>query len=285
MKHPPARTLAASTLCASQQPLPTALERVRALGFDAIDLPTQEGWAHVDPSALADDTAATTRWLRETLGDIDIVSLNAGTGAEGGEELRRVRALIDLAQEIEAPVITLPAARVGAGALRDDMERTRSFVRAAQGTGVTITLETHRGTEWEDPRTVIRYLEEVPELRVTLDPSHFTTGPHSHLGFSELLPAVRHVHLRSGGDDPSQIQVPAGEGVLPESELLEMLANAGYEGDLTVEYVDTIDGVDALAETGRMRELILASPRTVGRMRNSSGAGGAARGSGTGFHR
>lgn len=250
-------TLAASTLCASRRPFPEALEVLRSLGFGAVDLPLHEGWAHVDPSALADDPAGVTARVLQELDGWEVVALNAGAGtSDADEELRRVRALLRLAGALGAPVLTLPSGALDGPSVEDDLTRVRRFVRVADDLGVTLTLETHRFTHWEDPRTVARYVEEVPGLGITLDPSHFTTGPHADLGFAELLPAVRHVHLRSAGPDWSQIQLPAGQGTLDLPALLTALGRIGYRGSSSVEHVDTIPGIDHVHETARMAELV-----------------------------
>lgn len=250
------RSLAASTLCASRRPLPEALDVLRELGFHAVDLPLHQGWAHVDPSRVADDPAGVAAELTDLLGDLRVVALNAGTGTVDAEELRRVEALLGLASDLGAGVLTLPAAALDGPGVPADIRRVRRFVERAADHGVRLTLETHRFTTWEDPRTVARYLDEIDGLGVTLDASHFVTGPHAHQGFADLLPAVAHVHLRSAAGDWSGIQLPAGTGSLPEPELLDALLAAGYAGSWSIEYVDTIPGVDHVLETRRMRDMV-----------------------------
>jgi sugar phosphate isomerase/epimerase len=250
-------TLAASTLCASRRPLAEALQVLRDNGFRAVDLPAHEGWAHVSPSALADEPARVTAEVEADLGDLPVVALNAGAGtSDPVEELRRVEALLTLAADLGARVLTLPAGPLEGPGVEDDLVRVRRFVDRAADVGVRMTLETHRFTTWEDPRTVVRYVEEIDGLGVTLDPSHFTTGPHAHLGFESVLPAVAHVHLRSAGDDWSTIQLPAGSGNLSEPDLVARLRATGYDGAFSVEYVDTIPGVDHVLEARRMADLV-----------------------------
>lgn len=254
-------TVAASTLLASQRPLTEALDLVVAQGFEAVDLPLHQGWAHLDPSDLADDLRGHTARLVDLLGErgVRTVALNAGAGAEGAEEERRVDALIALAQDLGATVITLPSGGQDRP-VAEGVGRARRLVALAAGSGVRMTFETHRFTAWEDPRVVRQHLDEVEGLGVTLDASHFTTGPHQDLGLTgligPLLPEVAHVHLRAAGRDWSEIQLPAGDGTLDQAALLTTLADAGYAGALSVEYVDTIAGVDHVREAGRMRELV-----------------------------
>lgn len=239
--------IAGSSLLYSRLSFEESCRRLSALGFDAVDVALQEGWAHVDPSSVvgavaetADDVEAVCRSA-----GLDPVALNVDAGdVTLATEVDRVEAVVELASALDIGVVTLPAAGVDAS-LADDCSRFRTLVDLTDGTDVTLTVETHWGTLTEDPVTAAKYAGEVPGLRYTLDPGHFVAGEHpTDDPWRELLDDVAHVHVRQAGSGWDEIQLPPDAGDLDVQSFLRSLRRAGYDGVLTVEYIDSLDGVD-----------------------------------------
>jgi len=217
--------------------------------------------------------AATTARVGDRLGELDPVAVNAGLDSDpdGPDEREQVRALAALADAVGAGVVTLPAratdggdgddaGRSGSSAHDADLRRFRGLVAAAAAYDATLTVETHRFQHTEAPAVALTYARRVDGLELTLDPAHFAAGPYWAPGcYDDLLPHVAHVHVRQAGASWDAIQLPHDDpdGRLDFQRLLDRLRDVGYDGALTVEYIDSLDGVDpdtAAREARRTRE-------------------------------
>lgn len=247
--------LAASTLTFSRLPLAAALDGLVGLGCTAVELAAHEGWAHVAPSALVADPAAPQETVAAVArSGLGVVALNAGTrAADATVACRRVEALADLAAALGASVLTLPA---GQGTTAAAAERFAPLLAAAQARGVTLAVETHIGALTEDPQAALALCQALPGLRLTLDPSHYWSGPAQGRGWEAIVPLVAHVHLRDAGRAGwDQIQMAPGQGDVDWDAVLTALRQAGYAGALAAEYLDTlpvVGGDTAATATAQM---------------------------------
>jgi len=238
--------IAGSSLIYSRLGLEAACDRLSDLGFDAVDVAMQEDWAHVDPSdavGAVDETAECVDAACRSAG-LDPVALNVSAGDVPLDvEAERIDAVVDVAAALDVDVLTLPAASTDAS-LADDLDRFRTLVDVAADRAVTLTVETHWGTHTEDPAVAAEYVASVPGLGYTLDPGHFVVGDHSlDRAMADLLDDVAHVHLRQAGTGWAEIQLPVDEGRIDVASVVESLRESGYDRTLTVEYIDSLDGV------------------------------------------
>ena len=231
--------LAASSLTFSHLPLEPALEALRGLGCTAVELAVHEGWAHVNPSALAGDpqlVESTAEAVRRA--GLRAVALNAGLRTADAETARRqAAALADLAHRLGARILTLPAGR-DLGAATGWLAPLLATVQAR---GVTLAVETHIGALTESPEAAVALCRALPGLRLTLDPSHYWAGPAQGRGWEAVLPLVVHLHLRDAGRGGwPEIQMAPGTGEVDFAAVLADLRRSGYEGALAVEYIDRL---------------------------------------------
>jgi sugar phosphate isomerase/epimerase len=274
-----------STLGWSKASLEEALAGIAALEFGQADLALHEGWAHLSPAELAaggparvQQEAARVRDAVERLSMKRVSACNVGLGqADAAEQRRRLEAVCDLAQALEVPVITIPAAPRGAP-LEAEAARLRDLLPVALGRGVQLTVETHVGRLTEVPEVAVRLCREAEGVGLTLDPSHFHAGPNQGADFSAVFPYVRHVHLRDAGRRWEEIQVAAGSGEVDFDALVRGLHGAGYEGKFAIEYIDSIpivapagapggEPLDVPANVLRMRDIFVAAERGAGIVR------------------
>ena len=256
--------VAGSTLLYTRFPLEKAVEHLAELGFEAVDVAMAEGWAHVDPSSAADDPEKAIERIATACDDcgLDPIAVNGNPGeAHPEEQVRRVGALAAVADGIGASTITLPAAPRDTD-LESDLERFRGFVMAAAGHDVTICVEAHYRQLTEDPAVALAYAERVPGLGITLDPSQFAVGPYWEAGcYDDLLEHIAHVHVRQAGDSWKTVQLSPDDdrGRIDISRLVSKLESTGYDDAVTVEYIDSLDGIDpesAERDAAAMRERI-----------------------------
>lgn len=89
------------------------------------------------------------------------------------------------------------------------------LVEAAQAVEMPFFVETHRGIITQDLHRTVDYVEAIPNLRLTLDLSHYVVagemGTYSEKGeelFNRLLPRTGSIHARVSNGE--QIQVDIG---------------------------------------------------------------------------
>lgn len=257
--------LAMGTLGFSKLPLEQALERIARLGIPFVELAVHEGWAHLSPSQVADDVQGAVTRVKEALAQAGVapVALNVGLGtADPDEELRRMKAVAQVAKDLGVRTITLPAAAAGTP-IDTEVERLRRLVDAARPYDVQVNVETHVGQVTEDPASAADLAERVPGLGLTLDPSHYYAGPFQGGSFEAVLPYVRHVHLRDAGSSWDEIQQPVGQGRVDFGRLFQLLRQSGYLGDFGIEYIDSIGSIDVEREALAMKEVAEAQARML----------------------
>lgn len=238
--------LTCSTLCFTQHPLDEALRRIGQLGFRYVDLGVQH-WAHVSAVELAHSANEFAASLRRGLAqaNVSLSTMNVGLVRDAGVSLaEQTAAACALAAAHELPAICVNAP-VNGTSLESAVRELRGLAAVAARYQVTLCLETHIGCLTEIPDTAVSLVESAPNLGLALDPSHFYAGPWQGRDFSATYPHTRIVHLRDAGNSPDKILVPPGEGCVDFAGILRGLAQDGYAGPLSVEYIDTRVSPDA----------------------------------------
>jgi len=266
--------VAGSTLSFSKQPLREALEKLAQLGFAFVDIGAIEGWAHLKPSEMAAQPEAVAKELKRLCHEFQLtpVAFNAGLGADAPvEQQRRLRGLCQVAQILGIPVITLGTTPRGTP-LEKEVQRWRRLTKVAKEFGITLSFEPHFSQIAENPKIALALVEQVPGLRITLDPSHFAIQGLRLNDYRFLLPYVTHVHLRDAGKKGwEEVQVPMGSGVVEFAAIVQALKEIGYEGALSCEYIDTVGNLDIAAELQKLKALLLSLMANDASVRYHSG--------------
>ena len=79
----------------------------------------------------------------------------------------------------------------------------------------------------ENPDTAVVMCDSVKGLGITLDPSHYTFGPHSGVNYEQVMKHVFHVRLRDTTKD--QLQVRVGQGDIEYGRLVNQLHKVHYD--------------------------------------------------------
>jgi sugar phosphate isomerase/epimerase len=248
--------VACSTLCFASQPLEQALRLAAEMEFSKVDVAVHEHGPHLRPSQIAADVGTAATRLRLGPGLIP-AAFSVTLDAPSTEEyLRQFRAVCRLARVSAVPVVTLPAAPTGTG-LDDEVKRLTGLTRIAAAEGVLLDVGTETGTLTEDPDVAVTLCERVPGLGLTLDPSHYLTGPHQGEPFDQVYPYVRHVRLRDSGRGPNQFQVRVGQGEIEYGKIVAQLSRHGYDRLLSVDLHDAPDvGFPMLPEVRKLKYLL-----------------------------
>jgi sugar phosphate isomerase/epimerase len=228
------------------------------LEFSKIDVAFHERGPHLRPSEVAADVNRCAQRIRigsslcPAAFDVEIEAPNA-------EEFdRQLRAVCRLARLTTVPVLSIPAAAAGSG-LDAEVERLTHLVHLAEAEGVILTVTTRIGTLTELPAATVDLCQRVPNLGLTLDPSHYIAGPNQNKSFESLYPFVRHIRLRDTGRGADQFQVRVGQGEVEYGRIVTQLARYHYEWALTVDIRDVPDAPFAMEPEVRKLKYLLES--------------------------
>lgn len=148
---------------------------------------------------------------------------------------------IDLAGDVGAPRIRVFGGKIGAGLDRAAaVDLLVSCLGAvadhAAERGVTLCLETH--DDWCNPADVASVLSRVnnPAVAANWDIMHpvKSAGVSMRDAYLTLAPWVKHVHFHDG---TSEGLVPIGTGLIDHRLAIQLLAEAGYDGYLSGEWI------------------------------------------------
>ena len=118
--------------------------------------------------------------------------------------------------------------------------------------GVTVTTENHGGMAALRGKVehLLEFKEKAPDLELTYDSGNFLLADEDPMAaLHALLPWIVHVHLKdwkrasAGAAKTSRSisgqryeSVVIGDGIVPTREIVSTLADAGYDGYLSIEY-------------------------------------------------
>ncbi len=122
---------------------------------------------------------------------------------------------------------------------RDEvLSRWQQFIEAAQGTGLTLLHEHEKGIYGDTADRCADLLDSLnsPIVKATFDPANFiqcgeTTYPRA---FQILRKHIRYLHIKDALAQSGKV-VPAGQGDGRLPEILQALAQSGFEGFLSIE--------------------------------------------------
>jgi len=260
--------IACSTAVFCRKPLAEALAGVRDLGFAEIDLLLIDGWVHVNPSDLADDWNREAQRVDSLLEEngLSPIAFNSGLSVKlhDRSEHSRRRMLLELDAVIRFAArhgVTTSALQPPSGLpegsrnqlVRQSMASLQELTEHASPQGLTLALECHAQTIFEELETVLRLLDAAPWLSLAYDPTHFVMNGVDLRETLPLLNRAAHVHLRDAA--PGKMQVPFGQGAVNFDWILGSLQNAGYVGDVSIECLENEEW-DVREDAKRLREAI-----------------------------
>jgi sugar phosphate isomerase/epimerase len=250
--------VACSTLCFGRCSLEDALRIIGELRFNKFDAAIHEHGKQLRPSEVAADVAAAAARLRNGPG-LSPAAFSAEFDApDEGELTRQFKAVCRLARISAVPLLTIKPSPLTTP--RDaEAKRLRRLVALGEGEGILVTVATLVGTHTQTPAEAVALCEQVPGLGLTLDPSHYTAGPHQGKNFDTVFPYVGHVHLRDTGRGPNQFQVRVGQGEVEYGRIVAHLSRLRYHRVLSVDIRDAPNATFAMEPEVRKLKYLLES--------------------------
>ena len=263
---------ACSTTGFTLLPLEDALKNIRELGFEFVDLLMMENWAHINPSELVSDPASRAKQVAEMLkaNSLTAVAMNCNLSsplntpdpARQKSNRAEMEALAVFAENLGVPVVVLQPGHVNAElglekSREASIDALRDMVKIAGKHQKEIAIETHVGSVAEEYEDALKMVKAVPGLKLAYDPSHFVM---KELDLSESEPLIEytaHVHLRDAV--PGNFQAPMDKGILDFDWVLNTLKSHGYEGYVSIEYLDGREGYDIKEQINQLKYIIEAA--------------------------
>ncbi len=250
--------VACSTLCFSRVSLEEALDVLSELEFSKFEAALYEQGRQLRPSEVAADIGRAAARLRHGPGLTPAAFAVQIDAASAAEHDRQLKAVCRLARISAVPLITVKAAPVG-NTLESEIKRLQHLVDLAGADGIQLSVSTITGTLTEDPDVALALCQHVRGLALTLDPSHYISGPHADKNHDALYPYVKHVHLRDTGRGPNQFQVRVGQGDVEYGRIIAQLARYQYDRGLCVDIHDLADGSFPVQSEVRKLKFLLES--------------------------
>lgn len=250
--------VACSTLCFGRHPLEEALRIIAGLHFSKCDVAIHEHGRQLTPSQVVADIPAAASRLRYGPGLIpSAFSVDIDAPSEDDYH-KQFHAICRLARVTAVPLVTIKPAAATVP-LDTEVKRLTRLCRIADGEGILFTVATLTGTHTGTPEQAVALCEKVPGLGLTLDPSHYTAGPHQGKNYDEVFPFVRHAHLRDTGRGPNQFQVRIGQGEVEYGRIISQLSRCHYERTLSVDIRDIPDAPFPMEPEVRKLKYLLES--------------------------
>ncbi len=251
-----------------------ALSRVKSLGFEYVDLICIAQWGHVTIDALAANYTGELERVRRLLSKYELTPIAAnlaitpqlferGDPAANAAREEHTRLFCRLMNDLgiakgsyypgvkqkDADYESIYAATIAS---------VREIAAVAAEHSVVLGPELHWNTNVETLEQSRRLLEELPDLTIAYDPSHFIMQGEPVEATAFLLDRAHHVHLRSAAVDAMQAPLPEAREAI--RWILSRLREIDYRGDLTIEYLPS-EELDSEAEIAALRDLIAAELR------------------------
>jgi sugar phosphate isomerase/epimerase len=252
----------------------------RALGIDAIDILAAPGCL-LDPARIIRDPVGEARELTALqtsianliflfAPDFSQRALNHRDPQVRARNIQEFCAVVEFCRGASIPSVTVLPGIEQQGwshekSLAVSAEALNEFSSIAAARGVLLLFEAHVTSVLESPQETLSFLENNPQLNLTLDYSHFVFNGHSQKAIDVLTPYARHVHLRQAAHRVLQARWNAGQ--IDFVKVVEKLMEAKYKGYLALEYehdawLDS-DRVDVMTETIKMRNTVWPMIRSI----------------------
>ncbi len=230
-----------------------SLRLIAMLGFQGVDIGLFEDRAHLWPSREFADVRTNAAELKKKLDDVGLVAsdifLQASAEFEplainhpDADRRQKARDWFDCALEYAA-ICGAPHVTILPGVVFDDprasldrcVEELSWRIERANAAGIAMGIEAHHGSIVPEPARVLALLERTPDLKLTLDYTHFVCNGIDESQVEPLLAHANHFHCRGGR--PGRMQASFKNNTIDYQRIVERLNALQYAGYICIEYV------------------------------------------------
>lgn len=262
------------------EPWESAVEVIRLLELDGVDVCLMGNRSHIRPEAVRDDIPAAAARIRAGLGsrrlavsdlfvipwtDFETLAPNHPDPAERSRSRALFEDMLELAILIGSPgMTTLPGVdwqgEGHADSFGRSVEELGWRVERARAAGVRLSIEPHLGSIAQAPGEAKRLCDETPGLELTLDYSHFVYQGYPQEAIEPLVPHARHFHAR--GAREGRMQSALRDSAIDFERMVDAMRATGYDGDIGLEYLwidwEHLNDCDTVSETILLRDRLRA---------------------------
>ena len=177
--------VAASTDCFPDSPMPDVADQLADLEFATIEISLRENGSPLAPSRIDEEFDNAIQLARRSH-RLEVCSYDVHIDAKGEEFYKQFDAICRLGKATKVVTLTVPSAELGTP-FNEEVEHLQKLVEIAEGEGVRVAMKSEIGRLSEDPDTVKVLCDNVKGLGLTLDPSHYICGPHSHKNIEKII--------------------------------------------------------------------------------------------------
>jgi len=255
--------IACSSLAFSRLSLEESFQRLATLGFQYVDIGIQENWAHFNPSDIEKDLNGAKERLDRACQKYGLVPIASNVGLmveDRSLQECRLAAVCRLLATYGIEIVTIQSSS-NKTPFATEVSRLSVLRDVAQNEKLKLSIETHMGCLTEDAETAVELAKQA-KVGLTVDPTHYLVGPWSGKDFEFVYQYAAYIHLRDTGTTSEQAQVPMGSGIMDFSQIFSKLKESGYEGDVTIEYIDITPDIDTGEEARKLK--VILEKLTVG---------------------
>ncbi len=266
--------LSFSTWAMPNTTIETAIAYCADLGFDGLELTVMPGWT-TDAALLDWPARRRVRDLYdshhlELCGFSGHTALLEDNATRLAANLDRFRTYLDLASELQRPGERLSVCSTSSGSPGDWesvkfalVERFGLLAEYADSVGVVVAAEPHVHAALHLPDQALWLVNQIrsPGFRIHFDVSHFNVqGLDMDQVVAQLAPVSAHTHVKDerGLEPDFEFLIP-GEGDMDYVRYLRAMANANYEGHITVEISQRVQrraGYDPFVAAARSYQVL-----------------------------
>ena len=258
------------------------LRLIAMLGFKGVDVGLFSGRSHLTAESEFPQITKQAKNLKKKAGDCGLIVADiylqldndlAKYAVNHPDKKRRQFArdgflkLLDYAKEAGADHITcLPGMQfekvepldVSIGRSYDELSWR---IEQSNAMELSFSVEVHVGSPFLGLKAVMALVKAVPELRLTLDYTHFIRNGFSQNNVDSLLQYANHFHAR--GARKAKLQTSMTENVIDYKDIIRKMKSMQYSGWIGLEYIwiawEQCNQVDTLSETIRLKKVIEAA--------------------------
>jgi sugar phosphate isomerase/epimerase len=262
------------------QPWESAVELIRLLELDGVDVCLMGNRSHIRPEEIRDDLRAAAKRIRAGVLDLGLqisdlfvipwtefltMAPNHPDPAERARSRGLFSDMLELAALAGAPGLTMLPGIDWEGESHEDsfqrsVEELSWRAQHARDAGVGFSIEPHLGSVAQDPVEAKRLCETAPGVQLTLDYSHFVYQGYPQTEIEPLVAHARHCHAR--GAREQRLQVALKDSVVDFERMIDVMGETGYDGDIGLEYLwidwEHLNECDTVSETILLRDRLRA---------------------------
>ena len=137
--------------------------------------------------------------------------------------------------------------------------RLNESLQIAAQEAITLAIETHAGAIAVEPDAARELLDRCPGLKLTYDPSHYIAEGIPVEDTLDLMQEAAHMHLRNARLGHFQERMSLGALDMPW--MIDQIIASGYEGAISIEYIQDCgglrEGYEVRDETELLKEMLV----------------------------